>query len=119
VAWSPDGTRIAGGSFHIKVWDAESGALLLMLTGHTSSVNSVAWSPDRTRIASGSFDRNVKVWDAESGELLRTPSRRVGGGAWVGCLPGRGRRTARASPPAPGTAPSRFGTRSPGPCCAP
>ena len=75
IAFSPDGKRIASGSFYdnnIKVWDAHSGQSLAMLRGHMSWVHSVAFSPDGTRIASGSWDNTIKLWDAQSGEELTT-----------------------------------------------
>jgi len=73
VAVSPDGRFIVSGSWDrtVKVWDAQSGALLRSLKGHTS-VSAVAVSPDGRFIVSGSQDRTVKVWDAQSGALLRS-----------------------------------------------
>jgi hypothetical protein len=73
VAVSPDGRFIVSGSQDrtVKVWDAQSGALLRSLKGHTS-VSAVAVSPDGRFIVSGSGDRTVKVWDAQSGALLRS-----------------------------------------------
>jgi hypothetical protein len=67
VAWSPDGRRIASGSWDntVRVWDAESGRELRTLRGHTGSVESVAWSPDGRRIASGSMDYTVRIWGAD------------------------------------------------------
>jgi len=73
AAYSPDGTRIvSGGRFEgkVQVWDAQSGALLNTLAGHTNRVNAVAYSPDGTRIVSGSWDGTVRVWDAQSGATL-------------------------------------------------
>ena len=84
VAFSPDGNRIASGSYDgtIKVWDAGDGHELLTLKGHDGWVQSVkghevwvlcvAFSPDGKRIASGSDDRTIKVWDAGDGRELLT-----------------------------------------------
>ena len=67
VAYRPDGRRIASGSEDgaIREWDAETGALLAVLRGHSDSVRSVVYSPDGRRIVSGSEDRTVRVWDTE------------------------------------------------------
>jgi WD40 repeat protein len=58
----------------VKVWDAETGALIRTLSGHNDDVISAAYSPDGRRIVSGSLDNTVKVWDAETGALIRTLS---------------------------------------------
>jgi WD40 repeat protein len=73
VAWSPDGTRIAGGGTNglLRIWDA-SGQTLLTVTGLNGAVYSVDWSPDSAKIVSGHDDANVRVWDAKSGQLLAT-----------------------------------------------
>ena len=54
----------------MRVWDAESGALLRCLHGHEFWVESVAWSAIGRRLASGSRDMTVRVWDAECGTVL-------------------------------------------------
>ena len=74
VAFSPDGTTIASGSWDktVRLWDATTSTLRNTLTGHTDRVNSVAFSPDGTTIASGSWDKTVRLWDATTGSLLRT-----------------------------------------------
>src|SRR6266487_1080320 len=84
VAWSPDGTRIASGSWDqtVQVWDATSGAHPFIYRGHTTNVNAVAWSPTRTgpRIASASGnsffkgEHVVQVWDAVMKARLLTYS---------------------------------------------
>jgi WD40 repeat protein/tRNA A-37 threonylcarbamoyl transferase component Bud32 len=70
VAFSPDGRRIATGSWDrtVRVWDTHKGQEVLSLTGHTGPVLSVAFSPDGRRIASASIDGTVKVWDAHQGQ---------------------------------------------------
>jgi WD40 repeat protein len=47
-----------------KVWDAERGAEVLTLKGHTSTVDSASFSPDGSRVVTGSRDGTAKVWDA-------------------------------------------------------
>ena len=69
AAFSPDGARIVSGSDDqtVRVWDAASGAELLVLRGHEGPVYAAAFSPDGARIVSGSGDGTVRVWDAASG----------------------------------------------------
>jgi WD40 repeat protein len=55
VAMSPDGRRVAGGAVDgsLVVWNADSGAVVQTLGGHTGRVEAVAFNPDGTHIASG------------------------------------------------------------------
>jgi WD40 repeat protein len=54
------------------VWDAETGTLLAILTGHTGRVNDASFSADGKRIITFSQDDTARVWNAESGMLLGT-----------------------------------------------
>ena len=64
-ALSPDGKRIVTASFDetVRLWDAETGALLLTLEGHTDGVNSCAFSPDGKRLVTASQDETARLWD--------------------------------------------------------
>jgi len=90
VSWSPDGTRLATGSWDstaAKVWEAAGGRELLTLEGHAGGVSSVSWSPDGTRLATGSGDGTAKVWDASSGRELLTLKGQTGEDASVSWSP--------------------------------
>lgn len=56
----------------IKLWDLETGELLNILAGHTSSVESIAISSDSQLLASSSSDTTIKLWNLNTGKLLHT-----------------------------------------------
>lgn len=74
VAWSPNGTRIASGSWDntVQLWNAADGRFVYVHSDHCSWINAVAWSPNSTRIASASNDGTVHVWDANTGREIFT-----------------------------------------------
>ncbi len=65
LAFSPDGSMLASGSYDdtIKLWDTRSYKEIATLKGHTDSVRSVSFSPDGSLLASGSDDGTVILWD--------------------------------------------------------
>ncbi len=73
IAYSPDGTRIAAATAKdIWLYDARSGVVLKLLTGHTDSVLTVAFSPSGNILASGASDGTVRGWFVRSGSLFET-----------------------------------------------
>jgi len=64
LAWSPDGKRLASGSWDttVQVWNATTGQQIFTYRGHADIIGSLAWSPDGKRIAS--VDDQVRVWQA-------------------------------------------------------
>lgn len=75
---SADGSRVATGGEDgsVRLWDANTGAELRLLAGHTTPVKSVSFSPDGTRLVSVCSDGCVRVWDVRTGFevlTLRTP----------------------------------------------
>ena len=72
VAFSPNGTLIASGSYDytVKIWNAKTGAEVMTMDKHTSLVNDVAFSPDGACFASASSDGTIRVCDVTTGKEL-------------------------------------------------
>ena len=81
VRFSPSGDciAIASNDHCAYIVDAESGAYLTTLTGHTGCVYGVAWSNSGERVATSSNDGTVRVYST-GGEVLHVLR---GHGTWV------------------------------------
>lgn len=73
--FSPDGRSFAvvsAGSSDIRILDAQSGAVRLVLRGHLTGIGSLAFSPDGRLLASGGVgtDKSIHLWDTRDGKAL-------------------------------------------------
>ena len=62
----------------VRIWNADSGATLKTLSGHTDYVYAVAISPDGNLVASGGFGGEVKVWKVADGKNVVSFNAAVG-----------------------------------------
>lgn len=53
-----------------KLWDIETGSILLNFSGHKGEVISINFTNEGDRIITGSFDGTARVWDAKSGKCI-------------------------------------------------
>jgi WD40 repeat protein len=54
------------------IWDAETGALHVMLHGHERSVQHAEFSRDSRWVVTASEDRTARVWDVATGKEFMT-----------------------------------------------
>ncbi|MHC4924833.1 MAG: WD40 repeat domain-containing protein, partial [Planctomycetota bacterium] len=72
LAWSPDGRHLAStNSTSVKIWNAATGELMRVLTGHTAQLGSLAWSPDGQHLATASWHQAIKIWDTSTWKELQ------------------------------------------------
>jgi WD40 repeat protein/uncharacterized caspase-like protein/energy-coupling factor transporter ATP-binding protein EcfA2 len=75
IKYSPDGKIIAAADWDqtIKLWDAQTGALINTLKDHEDGVNSITFSADGQLLISGGEDKTIKIWNiAEQPKLIKT-----------------------------------------------
>ncbi len=93
VRVSPDGTKIASGSYDkvVMIWDVHTGEQLHTLRGRNAGSLCVAWSSDSRLVASGGEFGFFCVWDALVGTLVVQPTQGYGE-AVTGIVLGAGAR---------------------------
>ena len=74
LAYSPDGARLAVGTFDgaPRVLDATTGALVCEFVGHYGRITALTFAPDGATLLTASIDGTARRWDASTGELLAT-----------------------------------------------
>ena len=53
-----------------RIWDLETGRLLVVLRGHTAPLHSLALSHDARWALTGSADGSLRLWNAQSGDEI-------------------------------------------------
>ena len=91
VAFSPDGERLASGSYDhtVRVWDVATGQVEQTLRGHSDEVGSVAFSPDSSKFHSFYSLDSSRAWVTQNGsKILYLPlDYRCGGWFKAGDVP--------------------------------
>ena len=77
VAFSPDGTLLASGSWNdtVKLWDVSTERQIATLPSTEPSL--VAFSPDGKTLAVGTWDNTVELWDVATQERIATLGHRA------------------------------------------
>ena len=56
----------------IRLWEVETGELVVTLDGSTSAICGVDWSAEGHQLASGTWHGTIQVWDVSGTRLLMT-----------------------------------------------
>lgn len=74
AAFCPTGQRLVTGDTdcQVRVWDGQTGQLLLICRGHENWVRAAIFSPDRTLMASCGADQTIRLWTAADGVPVKT-----------------------------------------------
>lgn len=74
VAFSPNGQRLASGSFDdpVIIWDVSAGQPLRTLPGHNLGTAALVFSPDGQWLITGDQQDHIRGWSVDNGQLLQT-----------------------------------------------
>ncbi len=74
ATFCPSGQRLVTGDTdcQVRVWDAQTGQLLLICRGHNNWVRAVAYSPTGQLIASCGADQSIRLWNSADGVAVKT-----------------------------------------------
>lgn len=69
AAFSPRGDRVVTAQMggEARIWDTESGGMVVRLRGHTDDVVSARFDRLGRRVVTASYDNTARVWDAHTG----------------------------------------------------
>ncbi len=72
IAWSDDGSRLASASRDksAKVFDANSGELLISYSGHAAAVRGIAFLPDGKQLFSTGTDKKLHRWELDGAKKV-------------------------------------------------
>jgi WD40 repeat protein len=100
ITYSPDGSLLASGCggdvpCDVRIWEADTGSLRHILSGHSTGIHALAFDPSGRRLASGDKSGALVIWDVATGRILR---RETVGPSWIWSLVflDEGRRLATA-----------------------
>lgn len=67
-----DGNSVQSWRKPVKLFDIQSGQIIMSLANHPKRVYEIAFSPDGKYLASGSEDETIKLWNVKTAQLIKT-----------------------------------------------